>query len=172
MFGAAAPPDLVGGGSREDLVGMELLGVGWCLHQSRSGGICAGGEFWSLVASPPPPSLFYPGVSLVLWWPSRRCGGPFPGGGADHRRSRTGRSSGYPTGGSGAWREAVLRFMVAVVLRQRHGPWRRRQPPWWLLRRASRVGVDSLFGLMWGGMLVAASVAEGAWAHGRGLNYE
>jgi hypothetical protein len=66
MYGAAAPPNLVGGGSREDLVGMELLGVGWCLHRSRSGGICAGGEFWSLVPSPPPLPVLPGGVLGAL----------------------------------------------------------------------------------------------------------
>jgi hypothetical protein len=32
VFGAVAQPDLVGGGSGEDLVGMELLVTGWRLH--------------------------------------------------------------------------------------------------------------------------------------------
>jgi hypothetical protein len=33
MFGATAQPDLVGGDGGEDLIGMELLGTGWCLRR-------------------------------------------------------------------------------------------------------------------------------------------
>jgi hypothetical protein len=56
VFGAVAQPDLVDGDGREDLVGMELLGVGWCLHPQQSGGVYVGSEVWSVDASPP--SLF------------------------------------------------------------------------------------------------------------------
>jgi hypothetical protein len=46
VFRVAARPDLMGGGSREALVGMDLLCVGW--HP-----VVAGGEVQSVVISPP-----------------------------------------------------------------------------------------------------------------------
>jgi hypothetical protein len=55
VFGATARPDLVGGGGKEALVGMELLGARW--HPT-----VAGGEVRAVVASPPPPralSMFH-----------------------------------------------------------------------------------------------------------------
>jgi hypothetical protein len=90
VFGAVTQPDLVDGDGREDLVGMELLGVGWCLHPQQSGGVYVGSEVWSVDASPPPYSTLV--VSLALWWPSQWCGRSCPNGGADHQRSRAGRS--------------------------------------------------------------------------------
>jgi hypothetical protein len=49
---------------------------------------------------------------------------------------------------------------------------RQHQPPQWWLRRVSRADVNSLFGGVWGGVPAAASVAEGAWAHGEGRTCE